>query len=68
MQLRSCVAVAALLWLWHRAAAALIQLLAWELPYAEGTAVKKRTKKIYIRGNLDSIKLNLTGNVYSLSL
>ena len=32
----------ALLWLWHRlAAAALIQCLAWEFPYATGAAVKK---------------------------
>ena len=31
----------ALLWLWWRlAAAALIQLLAWELPYATGVALK----------------------------
>jgi len=32
----------ALLWLWHRpAAVALIQLLAWELPYSVGAALKK---------------------------
>ena len=32
----------ALLWLWHRlAATALIQLLAWELPYAMGIALKR---------------------------
>ena len=37
----------ALLWLWCRpAAAALIQLLAWELPYAAGMALK--SKYIYI--------------------
>ena len=31
----------ALLWLWHRpAAVALIQPLAWELPYATGAAIK----------------------------
>ena len=36
----------ALLWLWCRpAAAAPIQLLAWELPYAAGTALKKNKKK-----------------------
>ena len=30
-------------WLWHRpAAAALIQPLAWELPYATGTALKSK--------------------------
>ena len=32
----------ALLWLWHRpAATAPIQLLAWELPYATGVALKR---------------------------
>ena len=32
-----------LLWLWHRlAAAALIQSLAWELPYAMGAALKRQ--------------------------
>ena len=40
----------ALLWrwcrLWHRLAArALIRPLAWEPPYAAGTALKKKTKK-----------------------
>ena len=35
-----------LLWLWYRAAAAvLIQPLAWELPYAAGAALKKDQKK-----------------------
>ena len=35
-----------LLWLWHRpAAAAPIRLLAWELPYASGAALKKKKKK-----------------------
>ena len=35
-----------LLWLWHRpAASALIQPLAWELPYAMGAAIKR--KKIH---------------------
>ena len=34
-----------LLWLWCRqAAAAPIQLLAWELPYAPGVALKKQNK------------------------
>jgi len=33
------------LWLWQRlAAAALIQPLTWELPYAEGAAIKKERK------------------------
>ena len=36
----------ALLWLWCRpAAAAPIQLLAWELPYAPGVALKTKKKK-----------------------
>ena len=35
----------ALLWLWHRlAAAALIQPLAWEPPYTVGVALKKKKK------------------------
>ena len=35
----------ALLWLWHRPAiTALIEPLAWELPYAGGEALKKRKK------------------------
>ena len=36
-----------LLWLWcRRAAAALIQLLAWELIYAAGVALKRKIKSI----------------------
>ena len=48
----------ALLWLWHRlAAAAPIQPLAWELPYATGVALKRQKKKkknvsIYITESL----------------
>ena len=39
----------ALLWLWCRpAAAALIRLLAWELPYAMGAALKKREREIEV--------------------
>ena len=35
----------ALLWLWHRpAAAALIQHLAWELPYATGATLKNKSR------------------------
>ena len=35
-----------LLWLWCKpAAVALIRLLAWEPPYAEGVALKKQEKK-----------------------
>ena len=37
----------ALLWLWCRlAAAVIIQPLAWELPYATGTALKRQKKKL----------------------
>ena len=36
----------ALLWLWHRPAAiALIRPLAWELPYAAQTALKRKKKE-----------------------
>ena len=43
----------AFLWLWHRpTAAALIQALAWELPYAMGTALKKIK-------NLEGMRMNL---------
>ena len=34
----------ALLWPWCRPAAALIQPLAWEPPYAEGSALKRQKK------------------------
>ena len=35
-----------LLWLWHRLAAkALIQPLAWEIPYATGAALKSKKQK-----------------------
>ena len=41
-----------LLWLWHRpASTALIQLLAWELPYATGVAPKKKKKNRNPRQN-----------------
>ena len=43
----TCGSDLALLWLWRRlAAAAPIQLLAWELPYAVGAALKRQIKKI----------------------
>ena len=36
----------ALLWLWHRlAAATLIQPLAWELPFAAGAALNSKKNK-----------------------
>ena len=41
-----CGLVPKLLWLWRRpAATASVQPLAWELPCAEGVALKKRKKK-----------------------
>ena len=43
---RRCGLDAHLLWLWRRlAAAALIQSLAWELPYAVGVSLKKKEQK-----------------------
>ena len=43
--LARCVKAPALLWLWCRSAAtALIQPLAWELPYAAGAAPPKKKK------------------------
>ena len=43
---RRCGSDPALLWLWCRpAAVAPIQPLAWELPYAEGAALKRQKKK-----------------------
>ena len=40
----------ALLWLWHRLAAAVpIQLLAQELPYATGAAIKRRKKIVLLK-------------------
>ena len=42
----SCGSDPTLLWLWRRpAAAALIQPLAWEPPYAVGAALKSKKKK-----------------------
>ena len=44
---RRCGLDRMLLWLWHRpAAVALIQSLAWELPYAAGVALKSRGKNV----------------------
>ena len=44
---RRCGSDPALLWLWCRpAAVALIQPLAWELPYAVGSALKRKKKKL----------------------
>ena len=45
---RRCGTDLALLWLWCRpAAVALIQPLAWELLYATGAALKRKTKRHY---------------------
>ena len=44
-----CILDLALLWLWCRmAAAALIQPLAWEPPYATGVVLKKKKKPISV--------------------
>ena len=46
-----------LLWLWHRlAAAALIQALAWQFPYAAGTAQKGGGKKQILLKYLEKVK------------
>ena len=38
-----------LLWLWRRpAAAALARLLAWELPYATGVALKRQKEEVQV--------------------
>ena len=39
-------------------AAALIKSLAWELPYAEGIAKKKKLYIVYIRGNTEVKSVN----------
>ena len=51
-----------LLWLWHRpATVAPVQSLAWELPYAEGVAIKrKRKKKTHRSFCCGSVVTNLT--------
>ena len=52
-----------LLWLWHRLAAiALIQLLAWDAPYAMGVALKrqKEKKELIWRSHHGSVKTNMT--------
>ena len=42
-----------LLWLWGRpAAAAQIRLLAWEIPYATGVAIKKKKKKSWLNNRI----------------
>ena len=45
-----------LLWLWRRlAAAALIQPLAWERPYAAGAALKSKNKTKQNKSNYNSL-------------
>ena len=45
---RRCSSDLELLWLWCRpTAAAWIQSLAWEIPYAAGVTLKKKKKKDY---------------------
>ena len=47
-----------LLWLWLRkAAAALIQILAWELPYAAAAAPKRKKKLLYMPYGLSGLRL-----------
>ena len=50
-----------LVWLWHRlAVAALIQFLAWEVPYVPSVAVKREKGKI----NLFTKKQKLTWHLH----
>ena len=50
-----------LLWLWYRlVAVAPIRLPAWELPYAEGLALKKKKKYIYGSSCCGRDVMNLT--------
>ena len=60
---RRCSSDMALLWLWGRqAAAALTQPLAWELPYAVGTALKKKKRKKSKRALLSQAALHSTNH------
>ena len=53
-----CVSDPVLPWLWHRpAAAALLQPLAWELPYTAGVALKEKKKKRSHYINMQSLKV-----------
>ena len=53
-----------LLWLWWRlAAVALIQSLAWELPYAMGVALKKKKEG---RKEMGLLKLHFIGHSGSI--
>ena len=58
------VKVLVLLWLWRRlVAAALIQPLAWEPPYAMGAALKrpkKKKKKMHVHDFIKYCSINLT--------
>ena len=50
-----------LLWLWcSSAAAAAIRPLAWELPYAAGTDLKRQKKKEFCIQTLSNTKIFLT--------
>ena len=49
----------ALLWLWHRWSAVIpIRPLAWQLPYAVGTALKKRKKILWYLEFFEHIQEN----------
>ena len=64
------------LWLWcRRAAVALIQPLAWELPYAVGVALKNKNKKQKKKLILSPINgpgavrdRNITNSIYTLKI
>ena len=58
-----CIWNPALLWLWHRlAAAGPMRPLAWELPYATGAAIKKKKNKKQNKKDIFSV-LNKEGMV-----
>ena len=59
-----------LLWMWRKpAAAALIQPLAWELPYAAGAAIKRKKKNDgkEIQKSLSLIRLNFFHFLFFIS-
>ena len=54
-----------LLWLWHRlAATAPVPPLAWELPYAEGVALKKEKEKKGLAPNTVTEVLGVRASTY----
>ena len=58
-----------LLWLWRRlVATALIRPLAWEPPYALGTALKKKKKKKKSKSTILIIKTTIVGSSPNLGI